>query len=53
VEPEGEDKKVEHNDPDLEGPTAFIESTVCRDDSVVERAKLKEVKYRLLAEEKP
>jgi hypothetical protein len=48
--------KVEHNHPDLilqlpEGPTAFIEFTVCRDDSVVERAKLKEDKYRLLAED--
>ncbi len=49
--------KVEHNHPDLilqlpEGPTAFIEFTVCRDDSVVERAKSKEDKYRLLAEGK-
>ena len=48
--------KVEHNHPDLilqlpEGPTAFIEFTVCRDDSVVERAKFKEDKYRLLAED--
>jgi hypothetical protein len=47
---------VEHNHPDLilqlpEGPTAFIEFTVCRDDSVVERAKFKEDKYRLLAED--
>jgi hypothetical protein len=44
--------KVEHNHPDLilqipEGPTAFIEFTVCRDDSVVERAKFKDDKYRL------
>jgi hypothetical protein len=44
--------KVEHNHPDLilqlpEGPTALIEFTVCRDDSVVERAKFKEDKYRL------
>ncbi len=30
-----------------EGPTAFIEFTVCRDDSVVERAKFKEDKHRL------
>ena len=47
---------MEHNHPDLilqlpEGPTAFIEFTVCRDDSVVERAKFKEDKYRLLAED--
>jgi hypothetical protein len=44
--------KVEHNHPELilhlpEGPTAFIEFTVCRADSVVERAKVKEDKYRL------
>jgi hypothetical protein len=29
------------------GPTAFIEFTVCRDDSVVERAKFREDKCRL------
>ncbi len=34
-----------------EGPTAFIEFTVCREDSVVERAKLKEDKCRLLADD--
>jgi hypothetical protein len=39
--------KVEHNLQLPEGPTAFIEFTVCRDDSVVERAKFKEDKYRL------
>jgi hypothetical protein len=44
--------KVAHNQPDLilqlpDGPTAFIEFTVCRDNSVVERAKFKEDKYRL------
>ncbi len=44
--------KVEHNHPDLilqlpEEPTAFIEFNVCRDDSVVERAKFKEDKCRL------
>lgn len=48
--------KVEHDRPDLilqlpEGPTVFIEFTVCRDDKVVERAKYKEDKYRLLAED--
>jgi hypothetical protein len=53
VESEGEDcRQVEHNHPDLilqlpEGPTAFIEFTVCLDDSVVDRAKFKEDKYRL------
>jgi hypothetical protein len=36
--------KVEHNHPDLilqlpDEPTGFLEFTVCRDDSVVERAK--------------
>jgi hypothetical protein len=41
---------VEQNQPDLilqlpEGPTAFIEFTVCRDDTVVERARFKEDKY--------
>jgi hypothetical protein len=45
-------EKVEHNHPDLilqlpERPNAFKEFTVCRDDSVVERAKFKEDKYRL------
>ena len=30
---------------------AFVEFTVCRDDSVVERAKLKQDKDRLLAED--
>ncbi len=42
--------KVGHNHADLqlpEGPTALIELTVCRDDSVVERAKFKEAKCRL------
>ena len=32
-----------------EGPTAFIEITVCRDDSVVERAIQKEQRYLALA----
>jgi hypothetical protein len=49
VESEG---RQGHNHPDLtlqlpEGPTAFIQFTVCRDDSVVERAKFKEDKCRL------
>jgi hypothetical protein len=42
--------KVEHNHLILqlqEGPTAFIEFTVCRDESVVKRAKFKEDKYLL------
>ncbi len=39
-------------DPAAEGPTAFIEFTVCRGeilDKVVERAKFKEDKYRVFA----
>jgi hypothetical protein len=34
-----------------EGPTAFIEFTVCRHDSVVERAKFKEDRLLVLGEE--
>ncbi len=46
-------EKVEHNHPNLilqlpEGPTAFLEFTVCRDDSVVERAKFKQDNCRLV-----
>ncbi len=46
--------KVDH--PDLilqlpEGPAAFIKFTVCREDSVVDRAKAKEDKDGLLAED--
>ena len=46
--------KLEHNRPDLivklpEGPTAIIEFTVCRDDSVVERATQKAQRYLALA----
>ena len=49
-------EKLEHNHPDLivelpEGPVAIIEFTVCRDLSVVERAKQKEERYQLLAED--
>jgi hypothetical protein len=47
-------ERLEHNRPDMivklpEGPTAFIEITVCRDDSVVERAIQKEQRYLALA----
>jgi hypothetical protein len=47
VEPVGEDK-VEHNPIEALGGTALIDFTVCRDYSVVERAKFK---YRIWAED--